>query len=225
MYEYLIFTVVLFCVWLLLYYLRKDLHRHILFSSFIALPLGLTEPFFFSSYWSPSSLFNLAEQTGFDLESLLFCFSVGGIAAVIYEALLQKHLLKAREKRDIAHRHVIFLVIFLIIFFVLFSFLFKAIIYTAIASMALGGLMIMLLRKDLIKETFIGGFLFLLLYFFVLFFVNTFIFPGWVSSTWNVDNLLGILILGIPIEELLWAFTFGFLWAPLYEYLLGYTVH
>ena len=224
MYEYFIFTLVLFCLWLLLYVLRKDLRKHIIFSSTLALPLGFSESFFFSSYWSPSTLFHLAERTGFDLESFLFSFSVGGIAAVLYETLLQKHLRKAREKRRITKEHVVFLIILLFIFFVFFSFLFKTFMHAVIVSMALGGLVIMFFRKDLIKETFVGGFLFFLLYFLVLFFVNTFLFPGWVSHTWNVEQLSGILILGIPLEELLWAFTFGFLWAPLYEYLCGYTI-
>ncbi|PIN93121.1 hypothetical protein COU56_03855, partial [Candidatus Pacearchaeota archaeon CG10_big_fil_rev_8_21_14_0_10_31_9] len=53
--------------------------------SLLTMPFGLTEPLFVPEYWSPPSLFNLAVKTGFDIESLIFCFAVGGIGTVIYE--------------------------------------------------------------------------------------------------------------------------------------------
>jgi hypothetical protein len=52
------------------------------------MPFGLTEPLFVPRYWDPPSLFNLAATTGFDIESLIFCFAIGGIGAVLYD----KHL-------------------------------------------------------------------------------------------------------------------------------------
>lgn len=47
--------------------------------------LGLTEPLFVPEYWAPPSLFDLASRTGFDIESFIFSFAIGGIAVVIYE--------------------------------------------------------------------------------------------------------------------------------------------
>jgi hypothetical protein len=43
------------------------------------MPMGLTEPFFVPEYWTPPSLFNLTEKTGFDIESLIFSFAIDGI--------------------------------------------------------------------------------------------------------------------------------------------------
>ena len=56
--------------------------------SVFTMPFGLTEPLFVPRYWDPPSLFNLAATTGFDIESLIFCFAIGGIGAVLYD----KHL-------------------------------------------------------------------------------------------------------------------------------------
>ena len=50
-------------------------------------PFGLTEPLFVPEYWLPPSLFDLAENTGFDIESLIFCFAIGGMGAVFYNLL------------------------------------------------------------------------------------------------------------------------------------------
>jgi len=58
--------------------------------SLLTAPLGLTEPFFVPAYWLPFTLFDLARQTRFDLESLLFSFAVGGTGAILYESLWGK---------------------------------------------------------------------------------------------------------------------------------------
>jgi hypothetical protein len=61
-------------------------------ASVATMPFGLTEPLFVPEYWSPPSLFDLAMRTGFDIESLVFCFALGGIAVILYAALTQQNL-------------------------------------------------------------------------------------------------------------------------------------
>lgn len=39
--------------------------------------LGFTEPLFVPAYWNPPTLFDLAQRTGFDIESLIFTFAIG----------------------------------------------------------------------------------------------------------------------------------------------------
>ena len=60
-----------------------------------------------------------------------------------------------------------------------------------------------------------GGITFMLLYAIVLV-VTPWRYPGFFNY-WNLQALSGIRILGAPAEEYLYAFTFGALWAPLYE--------
>ena len=221
MYEYLIGNLFFVAFWFILYFIRKDLRKEMIFASLLCMPLGLSEVFFIPHYWNPHRLFNLNPA----IESLLFCFTVGGIAAVLYEVVLKKHLKKAREKRIKTKRHFYALAGVLIFSLISFSFIFKMdLIYTAIIAMALGAVAIMLSRKDLIKETIFGGVLFLIIYFVLLFILNTFIFPDIIAKAWNFENLFGITIFKIPLEEILWALTFGSLWAPIYEDLKGYTL-
>ena len=56
------------------------------------MPFGITEPLFVPEYWSPPSLFGLAQRTGFDIESFIFSFAIGGIAAVLYNVMLRKRM-------------------------------------------------------------------------------------------------------------------------------------
>src|SRR3989344_8835172 len=91
--EWLILSLGLLGIWIVLFIARPILRREMLWVSVLTMPLGLTEPLFVPEYWNPPSLFNLAKKTGFDIESLIFCFAIGGIAIVFYEIIFKvKHI-------------------------------------------------------------------------------------------------------------------------------------
>jgi hypothetical protein len=59
-------------------YLANPLSRTSMWrASFATALLGLTEPIYVPRYWNPPSLFELAQRTGFDIESLIFAFAIG----------------------------------------------------------------------------------------------------------------------------------------------------
>ena len=60
-----------------------------------------------------------------------------------------------------------------------------------------------------------GGISFTLLYTIVLV-ITGYFYPDFYAH-WNHDELSGMKFLGAPAEEYLFSFTFGILWAPLYE--------
>ena len=69
-------------------------HRKaMMWASLITAPLSLTEPLFVPDYWNPPSLFDLARRSGFDIESVIFSFAIGGIGAVLYNLLTGRALL------------------------------------------------------------------------------------------------------------------------------------
>ena len=81
-YAWMILSLILLAVWGVVYLALRGREggrkKMLVVSSFTAL-LGLTEPLFVPEYWSPPSLFDLALRFGFDIESLIFAFAVGGI--------------------------------------------------------------------------------------------------------------------------------------------------
>ena len=88
-YAYFILSAALFVVWLVLYGLRHDLRHSLMRVSVGTAFLGLTEPVFVPDYWNPFTMLDLAHRTGFDLESLLFSFSIGGIVFAAYAVLFR----------------------------------------------------------------------------------------------------------------------------------------
>jgi hypothetical protein len=84
---YLIWSLILLGIWIVIFAAYPPGSHKMLRMSIATLPLGLTEPLFVPAYWAPLTIFDLARRTGFDLESLLFAFAVGGRAATLYDAL------------------------------------------------------------------------------------------------------------------------------------------
>lgn len=77
-------------IWLIIYLARNSYRREMLKISLVTMLFGLTEPLFVPEYWNPPALFDLAQKTGFDIESFIFSFSIGGIG--MYWSSLYEHL-------------------------------------------------------------------------------------------------------------------------------------
>lgn len=220
---WLIWSLILIGIWLVIYVVlgSPDKKREMLTVSLWTSLLGFTEPLFVPKYWAPPSLFNLALRTGFDIESLIFSFAIGGIAVVIYERIFRT----VHEKIPIAaqhaprHRYHLWAILSAPI---IFSILALAIdinpIYTSAIALILGGIAIWYCRPDLKKKMITSAFLFLGLYF-VYFLTLIAMYPGYVERVWQLSRISGILVAGVPPEELMFAFSFGFLWSSVYEHI------
>jgi hypothetical protein len=226
-YAYLGLSSALFAVWLILYAVRPDIRREMFWISFGTMFLGLTEPLFVPEYWNPPTLWDLARRTGFDLESLLFSFAIGGIVFSAYHVLFGRAPSRsiAHERSHSRHRyHLLAVVSAPLLFLILLTFTRLNPIYSAAIALVGGFLATLYCRLDLWLKMAVSGLLFLLLYF-VTFFAFNLAFPGYVQAVWNLREVSGLLVWGVPLEELMFAFTFGLYWSSVYEHLAWRRSH
>ena len=218
-YAWLLWSSAFLLPWIALY-LTNPLSRTVMWRTSLATAgLGLTEPIFVPEYWSPPSLFELAQRTGFDIESLIFSFAIGGVGAVLYNALTRTHLVPvpAEQRTEPLHRfHTIALLVPYAAFVPLALLPWNS-IYPAIGSLVLGSAASLICRPRLAKKTLTGGALFL--GFYAVFMVGLVWFaPGYIAQVWNLPALSGVLVYGIPLEELLFGAAFGLYWSGVYEH-------
>jgi hypothetical protein len=219
-YAYLLLSGSLFVVWLILYRARPDLRRQTLRISLGTMPLGLTEPLFVPAYWNPPTLFGLAHRTGFDLESLLFSFAIGGIVFAAYGTVFRTTPADSmtEERHDARHRYHLAAVVAAPVVFVLFLVVTGLNpIYAAAVALVAGFVATLYCRRDLWDKMLVSGVLFLGVYF-VVFAAFNLAFPGYVAAVWNLAALSGVHLAGVPLEELMFAFTFGLYWSSVYEH-------
>jgi len=159
-YAYLVLSASLFVVWLFLYGVRSDLRRQMLRTSLATMPLGLTEPLFVPTYWNPPTLLDLARRTGFDLESLLFSFAIGGIVFAAYDALagMAPVCSMRAERHDPRHRyHLAAVVAAPAVFLVLLAIPRLNPIYAAALGLVAGFLATLYCRPDLWAKMLVSG--------------------------------------------------------------------
>jgi hypothetical protein len=205
--------------WALLYLTAASSRRHMVRVSAATSLLGLSEPIFVPKYWNPPSLFDLAQRTGFDIESFIFCFAIGGIGCVLYNAIARQDLrpVSGEERHSSRHRfHALALMTPYLSFPLLYALSWNP-IYPGIVALAIGAASTVGCRPELARKTLIGGVLFFALYTLFMAFLVVFT-PGYIAQVWNLPDLSGVVIAGIPLEELAFGFTFGMYWSSLYEH-------
>ncbi len=222
-YAWITWSLILLGIWLVIYVTldTKEKKREMLVVSLWTSLLGLSEPIFVPAYWSPPSLFNLALTTGFDIESIIFAFAIGGGASLIYERIFatRHEVVPHSARHDPRHRyHAWALLSAPIVFGVLYAATSLNPIYSASIALVVGGVASLYCRPDLWKKMVVSAFIFLVLYF-LYFGTLIALSPGYVEQVWNLKAVSGILVIGVPIEELLFALSFGFLWSSIYEHL------
>lgn len=223
---WLIWSMIFLLLWLVLYIANKSWRKKMIAVSLWTMPFGLTEPLFVPNYWNPPTLFDLAQKTGFDVESLIFTFAIGGIASVLYQVIykVKAEPMSSHEKHLAWHRiHRFVLFIPFLVFIILATATNLNHIYCGIVAMSSGALATLVCRPDLKVKIWIGGLLFSFLYFLFFELLNIY-YPGYVDTVWTFRNISGWLLAGVPLEELLFGFTFGMYWSSVYEHLLWYKI-
>jgi Lycopene cyclase len=219
-YVWLVWSAAFLVPWVGLYVVFPQHRRPMLWASLFTTPFGLTEPLFVPEYWSPPGLFDLALRTGFDIESLIFCFAIGGVAAVLVNVVSGRSTVPLAERERHRHRHRLHRVVLtapFAVFVVLWPLDWNP-IYPGIVAMLTGGVLTVWCRPDLARNTALGGLIFLVYYMVFLTGLEFTAPDGYIVEVWNLEALSGVRLGFMPLEELLFAFTFGTYWGGVYEH-------
>lgn len=214
-YSYLIGAIVMLVIWIVLFLWRKDIRKEMLVMSILigvlALPLNYL---YIQDWWHPLTV----TGTALGIEDLILGFAGGGIAAVVYEVIFKMRFKKRKIGKKLTKLELILpLASALILFFGIF-YLFKiSSFYSAVIASIIPIGFIYYKRKDLILDSLASGFLIM---FFALpaYWIPELISPGWIASAWYLDKISGILVWGVPLEDVIWWFLVGLFIGPLYEY-------
>jgi hypothetical protein len=220
-YSYLVGAVIFGVAWIACFIFGRTYRRETRWGTLIAAPMALTSLLFVPQYWTPPSLFDLDQKIRVGIEDFLWAAAVGGIASVVGEILVKERLAAIRKSRR--KRHYVPFVLVVVLFVALEFWHHNKTMDNTIISFAAGALVLAYLRRDLIPLMLTSTASFTVLYF-ILFLWVLLLYPQFVQRFYNLPNLLGIYVHGVPIEELLFAATGGAIWSVAYEYVHGYRL-
>ncbi len=208
-----------FVIWLVFFLLCHKLHRQMFIIGLFLVASSPVNIIWHYDYWHPLYIFG----TSFRFEDFFWGFAFAGIAATAYEFFFHKHL-RAENKLSLVTTGLRMIkLLFIIIIGLLFIFT-NILGLNSIYSISIGivATIIYMLwqRRDLIYPALWSGF-FSLLFIFIFYIIWLHIYPGVFVKFWQMNVISGILVLGIPVEELIWFFLAGMLLGPMYEFITG----
>ncbi len=222
-YFYLVLNIPFLLVWLALFVWNKSTRKEQLLMSVLLMPAGpISEILYFQDYWLPQSVVPVSVFGHlFMIEDLLFVFSIGGIGGVIYEALMKRYASEIKTEIHYSITFPLIAAIAVIIGYSLFYLGMNSIFATSFAFLA-GTALIVSQRRDLLANSLISG-LAVMAIMFLSYILGRIIFVNAeeiLKQTWFLyGSGLGKKILGIPLTEMVWGFSWGALAGPLYEFI------
>jgi hypothetical protein len=217
-FSYLIADLALLIIWGLFFLLRKDVRKEMLFMSVLFGIGGLLVEYIYTfDWWHPLTITN----TRVGIEDFLFGFWVAGIATIIYEEVFKKVIYPRRSGYD---RSLLSIILYCLLLFIIFCFSFFILKLNSFYSSITGYVPLILFmwirRHDLILDSLASGVL-LCLVGYLWFWIPELLTPDWVKNHWLWENLSGIIILKVPLEDLIWSMLTGMFIGPLYEFWQG----
>lgn len=218
-YSFLVLSLLLAIPGALVWALRPDLRRVIAHMALASLPFAATETLFYPDYWAPKFLWDLVLVIGFGVEDVLFVVGLAAFTSTAYAVVSGETLapLPGERRGEGALRRALALLLVCFVFVAALFALEVPMIYGAPVIMAGMGAAMLAMRPDLIAPALIGALVTTVVYTAICVILAALI-PEVFALDWNTDQFLDLYVLGVPVEELLYASTSGFIATIFYPF-------
>jgi len=210
-YFYLWIVAIIVPLWALIFYRKKASRIEIIYMGLLmgTCAMGLDRYCSFHDYWRPPTVFRI-----FNFESFLYGFFWGGISAKIFE------LLFGREYRATGEPNPVFVLIFVFASFLLYMVLLGLFNVNSVDNyiilMLLCVIVLLFLKKELFIVSVVSGVCMVVVNM-CWYAVILAIYPEAVDNIWRIENISGLSVFGVPIEEHAYIFFMGCFGSILYK--------
>ena len=187
-----------------------------------AIPFAFTEFLFYPEYWEPRFLFHLADRIGFGIEDFLFVTGLGAFTSTVYPFIFSRKLTPVIAATAAGNRlrAAVPVVVALGLAFVLYQ-AGIPMIWGCVPIMLLIAVGIGILRPDLRRASLWGGILSAGFYFFICLILGV-IIPDVFALNWHAEKFSNLYLLGVPLEEIAYAFAAGTVASVFYPFAFRY---
>lgn len=197
-YLYLTGTLISLVPVIFVYVTRKDLRKGIFQASLLYVPVGLFCNYFFflQDWWHPITI----THTKMGIEDVLLSISNGGFAFILYPTFFKKQDTISKTLHIVKSSGI--LILNLILLSILFWGFHLTSFYATTTCFIVTLLVSYVLQPKIIFPTLFTGCVMIAAYIPIYLFL-IFVYPGFVANTWYLSKLSGILLIGIPLEDII----------------------
>ena len=214
---YLVGALLFIPLWVGLFWRNPALRREMLVMSgvFVAIGVPMELLLFTKDWWHPQTI----TGTTVGIEDVVYSIGNGGYMAALYCALF-----RARPEPAYAPPSWLRKLLPLAAISVLPLALFYGLGVHSFVGTTIGSLLALVLvlkdRWDLWRVAALSALVGTLLAVPVYVIMEA-VFPGWIAATWDLRRLSGVVVAGIPIEDLAWYVYTSALWSTYYKFAAG----
>jgi len=219
-YVYLVGSLLFVPIWVLWYWRSPSSRREMLIVSGIFICIGVpSEALLYTrDWWHPATM----TGTLIGVEDVLYSIGNGGYMAALYAVIVRGPLVHDRQPPAWPVRLAPIAAIASLPAVLCLGFGVHSFVATSIGSLV--ALAIVLARRtDLVRVAVVSGLVGTALAI-PVYLVMEAAFPGFIAATWDLPHLSGMLLLGIPVEDLLWYLYTAALWGTYYKFASGARV-
>jgi hypothetical protein len=209
---YLSLAMLMSCIWIILFIYQRQMRARMLAMSIVVIPFAFFDYFSQPAYWQPETMLDIPVG----IEGVLFGFSFGGVAAVIFNAKDAKH--SGYYKTSFSFRNMLSLLPVMLISIGIWAMFGVNMMITLPVGLLAGWVIIIYFRHDLARRLLLSSLYFGILYSLVLSFWLV-LFPA-AQQWWNLSVYGGIAVNEVPLGEVLFGFLFGGFWNAGYEFVV-----
>lgn len=217
-YSFLTLSLLLGLPGVVIWFVRADLRPVIGRMALASIPFAFTERLFYPDYWKPRFLFDLVEVIGFGIEDVLFVAGLAAFSSTAWAAVSGQRL-RSVESDGRPLRDALVLLTICFLFVGVVAVVDIPMIYGAPVIMVVMGVGMLLRRPDLIAPA-LGGAAVTTVVYTGACLLLAWLIPGVFELDWNSDRFLNIFVAGVPLEELLYASTAGFVATIFYPFVM-----
>jgi len=158
---------------------------------------------YIADWWQPNFIFDFPIK----IEDLLFGFGTVGVISSLYSILKSKNRTPSKTSFSAKYKVIAVFCGFTTLF-ACFYILNLHSLWASVIGISVGIIFVVLKKPGFLKYAILNGIL-ISVFFLPIYLLAIYINPQFISNEWFLNQLSGITLLTIPIEEFIWYFFTG----------------
>lgn len=201
-----------------LFFVSREREK-ILISAILSMPAACTAVLFVPEYWKPIRI----TQYSVGIEDIIFSFATGGIVWIFVSFSVGRNFSYNMALSTLIKRYLALVALGVFFIYILNRSTKWGVMAEALVGIIIIGLILLMRFRFKSWRIALAGSLLFTLYYSIIMGISLKLFPHMILF-WNNNNLWGLSVFNVPLEEIVWAFGYGAVWPLAMAYVFNLNI-